>query len=344
MKFSYSLIRTWHTRLFVLFFIGASYFLLIRSSDGGIFGFDSSFWGQRKLIAHFADLRLAVGDRVFPNVLVGEDGWLIFTAEGSLDDYQNSFRFSDEQIVSITNQLAELQSRLAARGATLLVVVVPNKPTIYPEIVPPEIEKLSDASRLERLTAHLEKNLPGVLLDLRPTLSDGRAVRDVYYKTDTHWNDYGMFLAYQAILQELAKSRPELAPYPFEMFELVEDAPELWDLAANTGSASLRESQLKIAPRFENPASYRQMEAGSRRILTASTSDKSLPRLLMYYDSFGPRLFNLLGMHFGNATAVPHYSGRPIWSMDWIDEQNPDVVIIEIAERYLHDLDVLLSQ
>lgn len=339
-----STFRIWYTRLFVLLFLGASYFLLIRSSDGGIFGFDSTFWGQRKLIAQFADLRLSLGDRVFPNVLVGEDGWMIFTAERSMDDYQNQFTFTDEQIVRITNQLAELQSRLAVRGATLLVVIVPNKPTVYPEIVPGEIEKLSNKSRLERLAEHLQKKLPGVLLDLRPILSQGRMQQEVYYKADTHWNDYGVFLAYEAILQELMKSHPEFAPYSLDEFELTENDTILGDLAANIGSLTLQEPALTIKPRFENPASYRQMEAGSRRILTASTGNQSLPRLLMYYDSFGPRLFNLLGMHFSAATAVPHYSGRPIWSMNWIDEQNPDVVIIEIAERYLHDLEILLNQ
>jgi hypothetical protein len=127
-------------------------------------------------------------------------------------------------------------------------------------------------------------------------------------------------------------------------FELTENDAIFGDLAANIGSVTLREPALTIVPRFENPATYRQMEAGSRRILTTSTGNQSLPRLLMYYDSFGPRLFNLLGMHFNTATAVPHYSGRPIWSMNWIDEQNPDVVIIEIAERYLHDLEILLNQ
>ncbi|PKN92835.1 MAG: hypothetical protein CVU44_12450 [Chloroflexi bacterium HGW-Chloroflexi-6] len=344
MKLSHALVRVWYARLFVLLFLGASYFLLIRSSDGGIFGFDSSFWGQSKLIARFADLRLTIGDRVFPNVLVGEDGWLIFTAEGSLEDYQNSFKFSDEQIVTITNQLAELQSRLAARGAILLVVIAPNKPTIYPEIVPSEIEKLSDTSRLERLTVHLQQNLPGILLDLRPTLSDGQAVRDVYYKTDTHWNDYGILLAYQAILQELAKSRPELAPYPLEMFELKEGQPELWDLAANTGGVSLREPSLTVSPKFDNPAEYRQLEVSGRKLFTSWVADDKLPRLLMYHDSFAPRLFSLLGMHFSSAVSVPHYSGRPIWSLNWIDQQQPDVVIIEFAERYLHDLETLLSQ
>lgn len=340
-----STLRAWYARFFILVFMGISYFLLIRSADGGIAGFDSSFWGRRKLIANYADLRLALGDRVFPNVLVGEDGWMVFTAERSMDDYQNTFELSDEQLHTITSQLAEFQSRLATRGITLLVVIAPNKTTIYPEIVPGEIDQRSEISRLDRLTAHLQQNLPGLVLDLRPVLSEGRAARDVYYKTDTHWNDYGMFLAYQAIMRELAQERPELAPYPLEMFDLTEESPEVLDLAANTGSVTLREPLLQIRPRFELPLQARQMDAGDRKVFTSwMVGDDSLPRLLMYHDSFGFRLFGLLGMHFSNAVSVPHYSGRSIWSTNWVEQQDPDVVIIEFAERYLHDLEVLLSQ
>lgn len=339
-----SVLRIWYTRLFVLLFLGVSYFLLVRSLDGGIFGFDSTFWGQRKLIAQFADLRLSLGDRVFPNVLVGEDGWLIFTAERSMDDYQNSLELSDQQLARIIEKLAGLQSRLTERNATLLVVIAPNKPTIYPDKMPVGIEKLSEISRLDRLVGHLQQNLPGVLLDLRPALADGRKVGEVYYKTDTHWNDYGVFLAYQAILGELAKTRLELVPYALEMFEFQETGPVTWDLAFNTGSVTLKESPLVIVPHFQNPAGYRELQVGSRRVLMAWTANPQLPRLLMYHDSFGPRLFGLLGMHFSESVSVPHYSGRPVWSLSWIDQYSPDVVIIEFAERYLHDLETILGQ
>jgi hypothetical protein len=296
------------------------------------------------LVANYADLRLALGDRVFPNVLVGEDDWLFFTAERSMADYQNSFELTDQQLDQVTQRLAELQARLAERNATLLVVIAPNKSTAYPDKMPPEIEKLSETSRLDRLAGHLAQNLPGVLLDLRQVLADGRKSGEVYYKTDTHWNDYGIFLAYQAILDELAKTRPELTPYALEMFELRESEPVLWDLAINTGSVTLQEPQLVIAPRFENPASYRELEAGPRRVLMAWTANPRLPRLLMYHDSFGPRLFALLGMHFSESVSVPHYSGRPVWTLNWIDQHSPDVVIIEFAERYLHDLETILGQ
>lgn len=346
MHISFSTLKAWYIRLFIFVFLGTLFFVSLRTLGDGasVSGFDSSLWGARKLIARVADFRLALGDRVFPNVLVGNNDWLIFTAESSLDDYQNLFSFADEKLVSIQQKLAVLQGKLAERNAILMVVIVPNKETIYPEIVPDEIVKFPGPSRLERLSAYLEQNGPAVLLDLRPILLQARSERDIYYKTDTHWNDYGVYLAYQAILQELNKKYPQLRPYPLESFDLVQDGPELLDLAGNIGSVSLLEQPLVLSAKFVNPSNVRQFESGGRRLSMSWVDDDSLPRLVMYQDSFGLRLGGLLAMHFSEAVYVPHYSGRPIWTTSWIDQQRPDVVIIEFAERYLHDLDVLLSQ
>ncbi len=346
MKISFLTLKTWYTRLFVLFFFGALLFVSFRTlADGAtISGFDAALWGSRKLIAQTADFRLALGDRVFPNVLVGQNNWLIFTAESSLTDYQNKFTLTDDKIESIQQKLAALQAELAQKNAILLVLIVPNKETIYPEIVPAEIAIFPGPSRLERLSAFLAQNGPAVLLDLRPVLQQARAGYEIYYKTDTHWNDYGVYLAYQAILQELSKKYPQLQPYPLESFKQIPGGPELLDLARNTGSVRLLEQPVQLTPTFPNPASFRQIETGGRRLSMAWVADDALPRLLMYHDSFGPRLGRLLAMHFSQSVFVPHYSGRAIWSTDWIKQQRPDVVIIEFAERYLQDLDVLLSQ
>ena len=344
MKMEACVIRTWYTRLFVLFFIGASYFLLIRSLDGGIFGFDTSFWGQRKLIARFADLRLALGDRVFANVLVGEDGWLIFTGERSLDNYQNTMEFSDEKIISIHQKLVALQSRLAEQEIVLLVVIVPDKPTLYPEIIPPQITKPNDESRLNRLLSYAEQQGSGVFVDLRSLRSDARLPYKIYSKTDSHWNDYGIFLAYQAILQKLKKTLPYLDPYPIDQFEIVEEKPEALDLARNIGAVNLLESHIKLTPKFENPVNYRALDVNNRRIHMAWTDDDGLPRLLMYHDSFGSPLSGWLALNFRETISIPHYSGGTIWTLNWIEQIDPDVVVIEFAERYLHDLDVLLGE
>jgi hypothetical protein len=98
-------------------------------------------------------------------------------------------------------------------------------------------------------------------------------------------------------------------------------------------------------PKFQNPAAYRVLDVSSRRILMSWVSgDDQLPRLLMYHDSFGLPLARWLSMNFRETVSIPHYSGGTIWTLNWIEQTSPDVVIIEIAERYLHDLDILLDE
>jgi hypothetical protein len=46
----------------------------------------------------------------------------------------------------------------------------------------------------------------------------------------------------------------------------------------------------------------------------------------------------MLGEHFQRGIFVQNFSGGGIWNLSWVDEQQPDVVIIEFAERYLDDL------
>lgn len=337
-----SALRIWYTRLFVLLFLGVSYFLLVRSSDGGIFGFDSTFWGQRKLIARFADLRLAIGDRVFPNVLVGEDGWLIFTAERSMDNYQNTIEFTDRKIVSIQSKLLRLHLRLSERGIALLLVVVPDKPTLYPEIVPPQIERREGETRLNRLLSYIDENGPNVVVDLRTMRQDASLPYEVYSKTDSHWNDYGMFIAYEAIMKKVEESY-NVEPYTIDDFDFSYGKPGVLDLVNNIGSASLLEAPVVATPKFQYPASFRMLDGFNRRILMSWVDDDRLPRLLMYHDSFGFPLARWLSMNFRETISIPHYSGGAIWTLNWIEQTAPDIVIIEIAERYLHDLDILLG-
>ena len=46
-----------------------------------ISGFEETFLGHEKLIEVFNTLRIAFGDRVFPNVIVGNDSWLFYTGD-----------------------------------------------------------------------------------------------------------------------------------------------------------------------------------------------------------------------------------------------------------------------
>jgi alginate O-acetyltransferase complex protein AlgJ len=304
---------------------------------------EESFYGRGYLINLITNLRLKIGDRVFPKVIVGENGWLIFTGEADILDYQKAEAFTEEELATFQADLDALSANYAARGITLLVVVVPNKNTIYPERVPSQIEVLGRESRLEQIVSYLQAHGQTQILDLRPMLRAAKPEHEIYYATDTHWNGYGAYLAYSSILNKLQETFPKLAPRPASDFKVVEREPEALDLAANIGTTLLAESRIQFVPQFDQRTNYKSINLGGRRLMLSYNADASLPDLVIYYDSFFFTVNPMLGEHFHQGAFVQNYSGSGLWNLSWVDERQPDIVIIEFNERYLEDLPTFIS-
>lgn len=294
---------------------------------------EEAFYPRTRLIAWTSNLRLTIGDRVFPKVIAGDHGWLVYTAEGDLDDYQRADLFSEEALAQFQQNLDALSVNYTERGIELIVVIVPNKNTIYPERVPAALPVLGGESKLDQVSAYLREHGIEQLVDLRPALLAKKAEREVYYATDTHWNDYGAYLAYAALLEEAG-----IAPRLPSDFDAVTREPDLLDLSDIIGATSLPESKVQFAPRFDLRASYKNLNLGGRRLMLSYIPDPSLPDVVVYYDSFFFNVIPLLGEHFQHGLYVQNYTGGGLWNLSWVDEREPDVVIIEFAERYLHDL------
>src|SRR5215510_3351178 len=77
---------------------------------------EESFYGRGRLINLTSNLRLKLGDRVFPKVIVGENGWLIFTGENDILDYQKAEAFTEEELAKFQTDLDALAADYAARG------------------------------------------------------------------------------------------------------------------------------------------------------------------------------------------------------------------------------------
>lgn len=323
--------------LFVLAFFGILV-VQLRTLVFDPFAIEDSFYLRPHLVRWVANLRVSLGDRVFPKVLVGDDGWLVFTGEGDLDTYQRSAQFSNEELAGFQQNLDALAVDYAKRGITLLVIVPPSKNTIYPERVPTEIPVLGNQSKLDQMVTYLQQHGQTQIIDLRPGLLAAKQEREMYYATDTHWNDYGVYMAYSALMTELQKVYPNLAPRPLSDFKVVDGEPELMDLAENIGTTLLRESKVQFVANYDKQTHYKTINLSQRKLVFSSNPDESLPDLVMYYDSFFFQVVPLLGEHFHNGYFIQNFSGGGLWNLSWVDEQQPDVVIIEMAERYLDDL------
>ncbi len=342
MGISNSMLKKYYPFLLIAVFLGML-LLPLRTLALDPNAIEESFYPRGRLIDLTASLRLLIGDRVFPKVIVGTDGWLVYTAESDIEDYQKADPFTEEELARIQMSLDMLSARYAEQGITLIVIAPPNKNSIYPERVPPQVPILGEQSKLEQLTEYLQKNGQTQLLDLRPALLTAKAEREIYYATDTHWNDYGAYIAYAAIMTELQKTHPNLAPHPMSDYNVVTRAPEPLDLAGNIGTTLYEEAKIQFAPQFENHTTYKNVTVGGRKLMFSHNPDPSLPSMVLYHDSFFFRVIPLLGEHFSNGVYVQNYIAGGLWSLSWVDEQKPDVVIIEMSERYLKDLLLLID-
>ena len=279
-------------------------------------------------------------ERVFDKTLIGKERWLIYTDEGSIDDYQHINAFSPADLQRLQQDLDTLNEALSQKGIKLLVVIPPNKNTIYPEYVPDEIPVVAAPSRYDQLVDYMQQHGKTQILDLRPALLEARKTRVVYLSKDTHWNDHGAFVGYQQILLALKSDFPILEPHPLSDFEQTTRAGVVLDLAQIIAAPDLVTDDIVLSPLYASNTTYVQTKYGYRRLTISTNPNTSLPKAVIYHDSFFNRLIPLLGDNFQKAVFIPSNSPPEIWNFSWVDSQKPDIVILEFTERYIDQIPI----
>lgn len=314
-------LRLRYAQFFVICLVCISLYAMSQSLAGGISEFDNNFWQHKFLIGSFTKLKLDLGDRVFPQNLVGKDGWLEYTNEEALDYHQNSVAIPEEKVKYTQQIVRELYDELQKRNIVLVLMIAPDKATIYPDKLPDEIHLGNTESKLDAFSAYIDQHGPPVWVNLTPPLLNERKKHDVYYKTDTHWNPYGAFVAYTELINKLAQTYPQLTPLSINDFIITTSSPVVLDTAGVMGATSLVEPKITFKKK-------KTKAIGA----TPTPSGKPL-KLLLYRDSFGRRTQKLISYNFKKAVFLPNHS-RP--SLKQIEQIKPDIVVIEFVERYFN--------
>ena len=284
--------------------------------------------------------------RVSPSekVVVGRDGWLFYRGirsfhnEDPISDFRGARPLSPARLERWRHTLAARHEWLRARGISYVVVLVPNKGTIYPEAMHRAVPRRESTSPLQQVARRLADD-PGLnVLDLRDVLVDGKAVNRVYLRTDTHWNHVGAFFAYRAIVERIRPLVPNLGA----ALELADFRPFYTirqpggDLAVLMGLEDIiREELLLAEPRAPwqavdltpNPG-----EDATRTLWCMETPQPHAPRAVVTGDSFINGLQPFLSEHFSRSVYTIAYGAFP---EELIRREKPDIVIEEILERFL---------
>ncbi|MCA1613788.1 MAG: hypothetical protein LC800_06475 [Acidobacteria bacterium] len=306
---------------------------------GGLKGYFSDHFGLRSRLIRWQAVAKVhwLGVSSSPKVLLGKEGWLFYSAQGYTETYTRLDPFTDDELARWAQALEARRVWLERRGAAFVVTVAPTKQTIYPEHMPDGIARLPRDSRLDQFIRHLAAHTGVRVLDLRPALVEAKARGRIYYRTDTHWNDAGSFVAYEALARELGKSLPGLRPLPASDFA-AEPFTQSGDLAGMLGLHNvLSEEEARLRPRRPPGATFAESDVARNPEAPAPTyvshrPDASLPRMVMYRDSFSESMRPLLAEHFSRAYFI--WDNKRI-DPALIESERPAVVVMEMVENTL---------
>lgn len=279
-----------------------------------------------------------------PGVLVGKKNWLFLHKQNRRPSTVDYFRalspLTAKQLDDWKQRLEKRRDWLGRRGINYLFVVVPNKNTIYPEYMPDRIRRVNPVSRMDQLLEHLGQNSTVPFIDLRPALLEAKTHDPVYSATDTHWNDFGAYIAHREIIQYISRHFETFAgmtPLPLSRFKLEKVDRSGGDLAIMLSLQKdvLREDMIRLTPVFPQRARLFSMPNISRFIRQSRTEHPALPhpKVVMVHDSFYKKLRPYLSELFP----------RVLYIWDWdmgffpgiIEREKPGLVINEMAERFL---------
>lgn len=275
------------------------------------------------------------------NVLFGRDGWLFEAGGQQIADMRNNWPFKDAELAEWARVLEQKQQALSERGIDYLFVLAPNKNVVYPDKLPASVNRVRDTSRADQLIDYLGRHTDVPVLDLRPVVEDARPTLRPYHRTDTHWNAWGAYTGYRALMQRLAPRFPGLTPVRLTSADFVRRRGHGGDLARSLSMQETLEETL-IEPETWRPdcavyqglpADASDTERNNNRFTTRCARGSG--RLLMFRDSYSLAMMPYLSETF----AYVHYfpaSPVPLDGMlKVIEEQNPDIVIEERATRWL---------
>lgn len=186
-----------------------------QERDNSIFG---SYLRPRVLQLQY-DLFGDVG----PKAIAGKDGWLFYRPDV---EYLSSPRFTDERFYlgsfdttvagsrrNLRNPLVAIRDvdrQLRALGIHLVVVPIPGKPSIYPEMLAGTAVDAEASPTLALVDSLKASGIEAIDLVHPLRTAKTKSTSPLYLRRDTHWSPAGVEVAAAEIARALL-SRPEIA-------------------------------------------------------------------------------------------------------------------------------------
>jgi alginate O-acetyltransferase complex protein AlgJ len=295
---------------------------------------------RQQMIVAYSWLRLQLGLSSVKDVAVGSGGWLFYTSDKLLEQHTGVNRFAPAELEHWVAQMEAIHSWLGQQGIPFYILVAPDKNTAYPELLPRYPLKVGATRRIDQIAERMARS-PVPFIDPRVALAEAKARGvETYFSGDSHWTEHGAFIAYSELMRKIRERFPEVSPLRLSDYERYRGKPMAADLDRLLSLEGILPHEVE---RFRLQDATRQtalprtsMRPGwGWRVEEFTNNLRSAPRILVFGDSFttyvmGP---NMLYATFRDPVWT-HNNGGTL-NMDLVREFKPDLVVMQIADRYL---------
>lgn len=198
--------------------------------------FNDRFFGRKFFIDMNSAINLFINKKITSDAAMqGKDNWLFTKRWKSVETYQNKYLFSDEELSKIKEKVERLQAWLAKQNTKFYIMLIPDKERVYAEFYPDGYEKINDISKIEQVSEFIKNNTTVPVIYPFEALVRSKNDHILYYKTGTHWNHRGAYVAYQELLKRLQKDFPSLKMMKESDFNIVSKLEADVDIASALG-------------------------------------------------------------------------------------------------------------
>jgi hypothetical protein len=287
--------------------------------------FEDHFAFRQYLVTADSEVQSRVfGVSNMDTVINGTDGWLYYSA--TLEDYLGENTMSDRGIFNIAHNISLMEQYVESQGSEFLFTIAPNKNSLYGEDMPYYDQKIVSTERNQTLLEPILEEQNVSYVDLFSLFEAEDEI--LYLKRDSHWNQKGAVLAYNALLDGL-----NLEHETYETVRAVRTKTEYGDLNKMLYPKSA-EPEWNYTYEKEQEYQYVTDTESVEEAWIETENNNGSGSLLMFRDSFGNTLLPLMADVFENG----YFSKSTPYAIEsYLNEYSPETVLVEKVERNISD-------
>ncbi len=246
-----------------------------------------------------------------------------------LAQHSGRLRLGEAELEGWRRVLERRTEELARRDCAHLVLVVPNNHSVYPEKLPEDIEMATERP-IHQLLAHLDRSdSPVRIIYPLEEMVAAKEDHQVCSRVDSHWTDYGAFLAYMRLMEE---ARPLVPTRRVDMDDVLFVEVEVEGDLGEKLDPPRRARQLFARMRNRNARLvYDNCVEGTGALAVTDCDVAPSTTCLLLGDSYA----YFIAQYMSECWRRLVLAHAPTLDLDVVEACRPALVVSMIAERFL---------